>query len=105
MLILCACPEKNSARKLARIMLEERLAACVQLLPQVESLYRWQGQIEQAEETLLLMKTTKARWPALRDRLAELHPYEVPEIVALDIADGLPAYLKWVADETGGDAP
>jgi len=105
MLIVCTCPEKTSARKLARIMLEERLVACVQLLPQVESLYRWQGQIEQAEETLLLMKTTKARWPALRDRLAELHPYEVPEIVALEIADGLPAYLKWVEDETGGDAP
>jgi len=85
------------------MVLDERLAACVQLLPQVESLYRWQGQIEQAEETLLLMKTSQARWPALRDRLAELHPYEVPEIVALEIADGLPAYLDWVRDETSGD--
>jgi len=102
MLILCACPEKIGARQLARIVLEERLAACVQIVPWVESLYHWKGKIEQARETLLLIKTTKARWPKLRDRLAALHPYEVPEIVALEIGDGLPAYLKWVADETAG---
>jgi len=102
MLILCACPETTGARTLARIVLDERLAACVQMVPWVESMYRWKGKIEQAREVLLLIKTTKARWPKLRDRLAALHPYEVPEIVALEIGDGLPAYLKWVADETAG---
>jgi len=103
MLVLCACPERIGARQLARIVLDERLAACVQMAPWVESLYRWKGKIEQARETLLLIKTSKARWPELRDRLAELHPYEVPEIVALEVKDGLPAYLDWVRDETSGD--
>jgi len=103
MLVLCACPEKIGARQLARIVLDERLAACVQISPGVESMCRWQGKIEQAQETLLLIKTSKGRWPALRDRLAELHPYEVPEILALEVEDGLPAYLDWVRDETNGD--
>jgi len=103
MLILCSCPEKTGARQLARIVLEERLAACVQIVPQVESMYHWQGALEQKTEVLLLVKTTKACWPALRERLAELHPYEVPEILALDVADGLPAYLNWIASETRGD--
>jgi len=105
MLIVCACPERIGARQLAKIVLDERLAACVQMVPWlgwVESWYRWEGKIKKAHETLLLIKTTKARWPALRDRLAELHPYQVPEILALEVSDGLPAYLKWVADETGG---
>jgi len=59
-------------------------------------MYHWQGKIEQAQEVLLLIKTTKEGWPALRERLAELHPYEVPEIIALDVKDAWPAYLKWV---------
>jgi len=105
MLVLCACPERIGARQLAKIVLDERLAACVQMMPwpwfgTVESWYRWEGKIKKTGETLMLIKTTKARWPALRDRLAELHPYKVPEILALEVSDGLPAYLKWVADET-----
>jgi len=93
MLALCSFPEKIGARKLAGIVLDERLAACVQIVPGVESWYRWQGKVERAQEWLLLFKTTQACWPALRDRLAELHPYEVPEILALDVRDGWPAYL------------
>jgi len=105
MLVICPCPERIGARALARIVLDERLAACVQLLPWVESLYHWKGSVERARETLLLIKTTKACWPALRDRLAELHPYEVPEILALKVEDGLPAYLQWVSQSVCAEQP
>jgi len=108
MLVLCPCPELIGARKLAKIMLDERLAACVQLVPwfgRVESWYRWEGKIRCSREKLLLIKTTKTRWPALRDRLAELHPYRVPEILALEVSDGLPAYLKWVSESVGEEEP
>jgi len=105
MLILCACPETFSAQQLAKTVLDEQLAACVQMIPGVESMYRWLGVIERSKETLLLLKTSKTCWPALRDRLAELHPYEVPEILAFDIADGLPAYLDWVKSELRGGGP
>jgi len=104
MLVLCPCPELIGARKLARIVLDERLAACVQIVPWMESLYRWEGQTKTSREWLLLVKTTQSRWPALRERLAELHPYQVPEILALEVHDGLPAYLDWVKSETLGDA-
>jgi len=92
-----------AARKLARNVLDERLAACVQIVPQVESLYRWEGEIKTAREWLLLVKTTPSCWPALRDRLAELHPYQVPEILALKVHDGLPAYLDWVGESVCAD--
>jgi len=105
MLVICSCPEKIGARQLARIVLEERLAACVQITSALESMYHWQGKLEQATEVLLLLKSSKACWPALRDRLAELHPYEVPEILALDVADGLPAYLTWVSASVCAEQP
>jgi len=108
MLVLCPCPELIGARNLAKIVLNERLAACVQFVPWlwgIESWYRWEGKVRKTHETLLLIKTTKARWPALRDRLAELHPYRVPEILALGVHDGLPAYLKWVSESVGEDDP
>jgi len=103
--VICPCPERIGARALARTVLDERLAACVQLLPWVESLYHWKGSVERARETLLLIKTTQACWPALRDRLAELHPYEVPEILALKVEDGWPAYLQWVSQSVCAEHP
>ena len=103
-LILSACPDADTAQRLARILVEERLAACVSLLPGGVSTYRWQGRVEQATEVHLLAKTPADRRDALMARLAELHPYELPEILAVETAAGLPAYLDWVTAETRTDA-
>lgn len=96
LLALCTCPDPDVAGRLAAALVEERLAACVNILGGVQSVYRWQGRTERAKEVLLLIKTTADRFDALRDRLAALHPYEVPEIIATQIAAGLPAYLEWI---------
>jgi periplasmic divalent cation tolerance protein len=100
--LLCfsTCPDAETAARIARTLVEERLAACVNRLPGVASTYRWQGEIHEDAEVLLVIKTTRERFDALRDRLAELHSYEVPELIAFEIADGLPAYLEWLARET-----
>jgi periplasmic divalent cation tolerance protein len=90
--------DADTARQAARTLVEERLAACANIVPQVESIYRWQGKIESSAEVLVIFKTTCERYPAFEQRLRTLHPYEVPEIVALDIAAGLPAYLAWAAE-------
>ncbi|UOV02853.1 divalent-cation tolerance protein CutA [Pseudoxanthomonas mexicana] len=103
-LILSTCPDADTAQRLARILVEERLAACVSLLPGGVSTYRWQGRVEQATEVQLLAKTPADRRDALMARLAELHPYELPEILAVETAAGLPAYLDWVTAETRTDA-
>jgi periplasmic divalent cation tolerance protein len=100
LLCLSTCPDAETAARIARALVEERLAACVNRLPGVTSTYRWQGEIHEDAEVLLVIKTTPERFDALRDRLAELHPYEVPELVALEIADGLLAYLAWLVRET-----
>lgn len=100
LLCLSTCPDRETAARIARALVEARLAACVNLLPGLRSIYRWNDAIEDASEVQLLIKTTRERLPALREALAGLHPYAVPELIALDIADGLPAYLDWVATET-----
>lgn len=99
LLVLCNTPDHATASRIARQLVEEQLAACVNILPAVQSLYRWQGRIEEASEVPLLVKTTQQAYAGLERRLVELHPYEVPEIVACDVAHGLPAYLTWVAGE------
>jgi periplasmic divalent cation tolerance protein len=100
LLVLTNCPDEDSANALALALVESRLAACVNILPRLQSIYRWQGKIESAPEIPLLIKSTAAAYPALEVRIRELHPYEVPEIVALAIDRGLPEYLNWVAAET-----
>lgn len=100
LLCLSTCPDAETAARIARALVEERLAACVNWLPGVNSTYRWQGEIHEDAEVLLLIKTSRERFDALRDRLVELHPYEVPELIAFEIAGGLPAYLEWIARET-----
>jgi len=75
---------------------EERLVACGNVVPGVESIYRWEGKVETAAEVLVIFKTTIGRYPEMEARVKALHPYEVPEIVSLRVADGLPAYLRWV---------
>ena len=101
---LCTCPDAAVAARIAEALVDERLAACVNVLPGVESVYRWDGRVERAGEVLLVIKTVRARLDALTARVVELHPYECPEVVALDIAGGLPAYLAWIADATGPGA-
>ena len=93
-------PDRAAAEQLAARVVEERLAACAQVLGPVASTYRWQGTVEQAEEWYCHCKTTAARFPALRDRIRELHPYDVPEIIAVPITDADPAYLAWIVDAT-----
>ena len=100
LLAYCTCPDVASAEAIARTLVTERLAACVSRLPGVQSTYRWQGAIEQAEEVLLLIKTTADRLDSMIARLQVLHPYELPEVVAVEVRAGLPAYLDWVATET-----
>lgn len=95
------CPDAATAERIARALVDARLAACVNLLPDVRSVYRWDGDVVVDDEVLLMIKTTPAQLPALRERLVALHPYETPELIALPVADGLPAYLQWVADSTG----
>lgn len=98
LLCLTTCPDRASAEAIATALVEERLAACVNLVPGLRSIYRWQGAIEQADEHQLLIKTTRTAYPSMQARLAALHPYELPELLAVEAADGLPAYLQWVAD-------
>lgn len=100
LLCLCTCPDRETADRIADALVGERLAACVGLLPGAASVYRWEGRVERTAEIQLLIKTTAERLPALRRRLVELHPYEVPELVACEIVDGLTPYLDWIARET-----
>ena len=104
LIVFCAVPAE-SADRIARRLVDERLAACVQAVPGLRSTYRWEGEVEQADETLLLIKTTSARYAALERSLVAHHPYEVPEILAVDASAGLPAYLRWLAEETASGEP
>jgi periplasmic divalent cation tolerance protein len=102
-LCLCTCPDRAGAEAIALALVGERLAACVNLLPGTTSVYRWEGRIERAEEVQLLIKTTAARLPALGERLRALHPYDLPELIALEAVGGLPEYLNWVTAETAAE--
>ncbi|HEU0277024.1 MAG TPA: divalent-cation tolerance protein CutA [Rhodanobacteraceae bacterium] len=100
LLALSTCPDADTAARIARVLVEDRLAACVNRIPGVASTYRWQDKVCDAAEVLLLIKTTRGRFEALRARLAQLHPYELPELVAVEIGVGSPAYLDWLAAQT-----
>jgi len=99
-LVITNCPDEETANRIALAVVEAKLAACVNILPRVQSIYRWQGVVESAAEVPLLIKTTAAAYPALEAAIRESHPYDVPEIIALPITAGLPAYLNWLAAET-----
>lgn len=100
LLVFTNLPDDDSARSLARQLVEARLAACANVLAPCRSVYRWQGKVEDAQEVPLLVKTTAARYGAVEAAIRAAHPYEVPEIVAVPIAHGLPDYLDWIAAET-----
>lgn len=99
LLVLTNCPDEESANAMALALVEERLAACVSILPRVQSIYRWQGTVESATEIPLFIKSTATNYPALEAAIRDRHPYKVPEIIALAVERGLPAYLDWVTTE------
>ncbi|WP_430969757.1 divalent-cation tolerance protein CutA, partial [Serratia nevei] len=90
LICFCTCPDADSAERIATALVAERLAACVNLLPGLRSVYRWQRKVEAAAEVLLLVKTSAEAYPALQERLRQLHPYELPELLAVEAASGLP---------------
>jgi periplasmic divalent cation tolerance protein len=100
LLVFCTCPDRSVGLQIAETLVDQRLAACVSLLPGVTSVYSWEGRCETAEEIQLLIKTRVERYAALERTLLELHPYELPEIVAVPIKKGLTAYVEWVAQCT-----
>jgi len=99
LVVFCTCQDQAQAHLVAEALIEARLAACVNILSPLQSIYRWQGKVERAEETLLLIKTTPERFIALRERIAELHSYETPEIIAVPVADGSQKYLSWLREQ------
>lgn len=101
LLVISTFPEADLAGRIAEQLVTEQLAACANILPGARSIYRWQGKVENAAETLVLLKTTRARFPELQSKLQQLHPYDVPEIMAFPASDGLPAYLAWVQESCG----
>jgi periplasmic divalent cation tolerance protein len=99
-IVLSTAGSEQEAHKIAHTLVKRRLAACVNILPQVQSIYRWKGEIESAQEWLLLIKTRADKFPAVRDAIGELHSYEVPECIVLEIEDGSLPYLQWLEKAT-----
>lgn len=97
-LILTTSPDMSFAQTIARVLVEERLAACVNILPPMKSIYRWRGAVESADEHLLIIKTRVRDYAAVQGRIQELHSYELPEVIAVPIVNGLPGYLAWLDD-------
>lgn len=94
--VLCTCPDTEAAETIANILVDQGLAACVNIIPGLRSVYRWQGRREQAEELLLVIKSRVESYPRIEENILQLHPYELPEIIAIPIIAGLPAYLAWI---------
>ena len=99
--VLCTCPDDAAADRIASALVAERLAACVNRIPGIMSTYRWKGAVCRDDEFLLVIKTTRERFDAVRGRIVALHPYELPEVIAVDIAHGHAPYLAWIEAETG----
>jgi periplasmic divalent cation tolerance protein len=101
LLALSTFPDAETARRISMQLVTERFAACANMLPSVESIYRWKEQIESGSETLVLFKLNEDRQSAFQDKLRSLHPYDVPEIIFVPVAGGLPEYLQWVSENCG----
>ena len=95
-LCLCTCPDKKNAQSIAKILLEKKLAACVNIIPGIMSMYRWQGKIQQDDEVLLLIKTRAINYSPLEKTIIQHHPYDVPEVLSFNIETGFADYLRWV---------
>jgi periplasmic divalent cation tolerance protein len=103
-IVLSTAGSREEAEKIGHALVERQLAACVNIVPQLRSIYRWRGKVEQAEEVLLIIKTTARRFESVRDLIQELHSYEVPECVCLEVENGSDAYLDWLEGSVGGDS-
>ncbi len=101
LVVLVTAPSAEKAAELGRALVSERLAACANVVPGIRSIYWWEGKVQDEPEALVLLKTTRARFEALRDRVLALHPYQVPEVVALAVEAGSPKYLEWIAGVVG----
>jgi periplasmic divalent cation tolerance protein len=100
LVVLVTAPTPERAAEIARALVEERLAACGNVVPGIRSIYRWEGEVQDDQEALLVLKTTRDRFEALRERVVALHPYQVPEVLALEVEAGSAPYLAWIAAET-----
>lgn len=101
-IVLTTAGSEDEARKIAHDLVERQLAACVNIIPQIESIYRWQGKVESSREWLLVIKTTADQFAKVSAAILELHSYDLPECIVLTIEDGSPEYLRWLADSTTG---
>ncbi len=99
--VLTTLPDAEAGERIGRALVEERLAACANVVPGVVSIYRWKGRLERSGEALVVLKTTRDRLEALQARVVELHPYDVPEVIALPVTGGHDPYLAWVCEEVG----
>ena len=99
-IVLCTVPDQDTAEEIANILIADKLAACVNILQGMTSVYRWEDRIEQSEELLLVIKTGSASYRSLQAKIIDLHPYELPEVIAVPVQEGLPAYLDWVIQST-----
>lgn len=102
-LVLCTCPDEGSARRLSELLVQKKLAACVNIVNRIDSIFTWQGKIDSAQESLLLIKTTNTAYAALEQAIKQQHPYDVPEIIALPVELGSPDYLNWIRENTCTD--
>lgn len=102
LLVISTFPDMETARRIVRELVTQKFAACGNIIPAVESIYRWKGKVEEGNETLVLFKTTAERYPVFQEKLKSLHPYDVPEIICLPIAEGWPPYLDWVTENVTG---
>ncbi|RLK46529.1 periplasmic divalent cation tolerance protein [Alkalispirillum mobile] len=103
-MVYCTCPDETVAREVAGNLVERRLAACVNIVPGLTSVFFWEGEAQAEPEVLLLIKTSASAYPALEQAILELHPYELPEIVGVPLEKGLPGFLHWIHMETRGEA-
>jgi periplasmic divalent cation tolerance protein len=104
-MVLSTAGSEEEARKIARHLVERRLAACVNVVPQVQSIYRWKDKVEEASEWLLLIKTTAQAFDQVRHAIADMHSYDLPECICLAIEDGSPNYLQWIGDSGSAETP
>jgi periplasmic divalent cation tolerance protein len=101
--VLATCGSAEEADKVARSLVDARLAACVNIVPRIRSIYRWKGEVESGEEWLLIVKSRRSLFPLLREEIRKAHSYEVPETIALSVVDGSPDYLQWMEGELRSD--
>jgi len=102
--VFCTCPDQASAESIADMLVKNRLAACVNILPGITSIYQWQGKLEKSQELLLIVKSRSSVFDAVKNAILKLHPYELPEIISIPLLNGFSNYLSWIDDNIDEDA-